>query len=107
MYATYIRWHLPQTHDCAFATHLSRVLHPNRTLDIGSSISTMRLALLIFATAAAASPFPWAQPAEASASASPAHHHNAHKEPTPTLKLPCACQEAIIPAGQMNAKEVR
>jgi hypothetical protein len=78
----------------------------------------MRFTLLVFATAVAASPFPWAK-VEAVASALSSvlaaptanatkthHHHNHHKEPTPTFKLTCDCVQPIIPAGQMNAKEV-
>lgn len=77
----------------------------------------MRFSLLVFATAAAASPFPLDKNAAVTsavsslsaaptASASPTRHHNHHKEPTPTFKLACNCQKPIIPAGQMNAKEV-
>ncbi|KAK7184518.1 hypothetical protein DPSP01_012829 [Paraphaeosphaeria sporulosa] len=77
----------------------------------------MRFTLLVFASAVAASPFPWAKveavtSATSSVLAAPTgnatktRHHNHHKEPTPTLQLPCSCQQAIIPAGQMNAKEL-
>ena len=78
----------------------------------------MRFTLLVFAAAVAASPFALDKNAAVtsaaskgsavpSASASRTRHHNHHKEPTPTFKLACNCKKPIIPAGQMNAKEVR
>lgn len=78
----------------------------------------MRLAFFVLVGAVAASPFPWAAneavtSAVLSASAAPTasatrtRHHNHHKEPTPTFKQACDCKQPIIPAGQMNAKEVR
>ena len=77
----------------------------------------MRFALLVFATVVAASPFPWAEneaattaissvAATSTANATKTNHHNHHKEPTPTFQLPCNCVKPIIPAGQMNVKEV-
>lgn len=71
----------------------------------------MRFALLLFVTAVVASPFPVnddvAVAADTSSgAATKTRHHNHHKEPTSTFKLACNCKKPIIPAGQMNAKEV-
>ena len=71
----------------------------------------MRFALLLFVTAVVASPFPAnddvaVAAATSSGAVTKTRHHNHHKEPTPTFKLACNCKKPIIPAGQMDAKEV-